>query len=226
MTGYYLGRFPLILRPHPRARHLKLRFDARNRTALLTVPPGFPTRKALQFAEKHHDWIKDQDDKSPERLLLIPGQEIPYRGQPVTLTHLPDNRGSVKIDSARLIVGGPQAGFEVRVRNWLEKQARIALQDAVEKFTPRLGQGPKRIMIRDTTSRWGSCSSRKTLSFSWRLILTPGDVLQYVAAHEMAHLVEMNHGPEFWRLVGRLHPDWQSNRRWLKSQGNGLLLIG
>jgi hypothetical protein len=81
-------------------------------------------------------------------------------------------------------------------------------------------------MVRDTASRWGSCSTRKTLSFSWRLIMAPPDILQYVVAHEMAHLVEMNHSPAFWKNVEKMDPEWKKSRRWLKSEGNSLMLIG
>lgn len=226
MTEHYLGEFRLILRPHQRAKYLKLRFDARNRTALLTVPPGISTGKAIQFARKHQDWIEEQDENSPKVTALIAGEKIPYQGRLVTIIHRPDSRGAIEISNRQLIVGGPLPGFEVRLGNWLAKQAWFALIEAVEKFTPVLGLEPGRVVVRDNRSRWGSCSSRKTLSFSWRLILTPGDILHYVAAHEMAHLAEMNHGPQFWQQVKRMSPDYKDARRWLKSEGSRLMLIG
>lgn len=223
---YFVGELPLILRRHPRAKHLKLRFDAKTASALLTLPCGMSDRKAVEFAKKHLDWLYDQYENSPDITPLIADETIPFRGQDVTIIHRANSAAGVHLKEYQLIVGGPGQGFETRLQNWLKKQARIALNNAVEKFTPVLGQRPKKIMVRDTTSRWGSCSSRKTLSFSWRLIMAPPDILQYVVAHEMAHLAEMNHSPAFWKNVEKMVPDWKISRHWLKSEGNGLMLIG
>ena len=190
------------------------------------MPPGISDRKAVQFAQKHHDWIKDQYDKSPDSTPLHAGEKIPYLGRTVRILHAPDTAATIQVTEKSLIVGGPVEGFETRLENWLKKQARSALHDAVDKFSPLLGHRPHKIVVRDTTSRWGSCSSRKTLSFSWRLIMASPEILHYVVAHEMAHLVEMNHSAAFWSIVEKLYPDWQTSRRWLKSEGNGLMLIG
>ncbi len=226
MTEYYVGDIPLILRRHPRAKHLKLRFDVKSYCAVLTLPPGVSDRKARQFANKHHDWIAEQYDKSPVTIPLRAGEVIPYQGQATKITAAPDEAAGVTLRDGTLIVAGPHAGFETRLQNWLKKQARLTLSTAIEDYAQPLGRRPHKIMIRDTKSRWGSCSSRKTLSFSWRLIMAPSPVLDYVVAHEMAHLVEMNHSPDFWALVEKLYPDWRKARRWLKSEGNGLMLIG
>ncbi|PCI33179.1 MAG: zinc metalloprotease [Alphaproteobacteria bacterium] len=190
------------------------------------MPPGISDRKAIQFAQKHHDWIRDQYDKSPDSTPLHAGEKIPYLGRTVRILHAPDTAATIEVTEKSLIVGGPAEGFETRLENWLKKQARQALHDAVDTFTPLLGHKPHKVVVRDTTSRWGSCSSRKTLSFSWRLIMASPDILHYVVAHEMAHLVEMNHSPAFWKIVEKLYPDWKTCRRWLKSEGNGLMLIG
>lgn len=226
MTEYYVGDFPLILRRHPRARNLKLRFEAKSSSALLTLPHGVSDRKAIQFAQQNHGWIKDQYDKAPKAIPLQSGQIIPFQGKSVTILHEEGETAIIKHKGDHLIVGGPKAAFEKRLQNWLIKQARITFKEAVDNFAPLLQHRPHRIMVRDTKSRWGSCSSKKTLSFSWRLIMAPPEILHYVVAHEMAHLVEMNHSPAFWNVVGKLCPDWRKSRRWLKSKGNGLMIIG
>lgn len=225
-ADYYIGNFPLILRRHPRAKHLKLRFEARSGTALLTLPPGVSDRKAIQFAKKHHDWLRKQYEISPETTSLTHGETIPYQGKDLEIFHDPDITATVHIKNDRLIVGGPLSGFETRLENWLRKQARSALIEAVDRFELRLKSRPHKVVVRDTRSRWGSCSTRKTLSFSWRLIMAHPDILHYVVAHEMAHLVEMNHSPAFWRLVEKMYPDWKESRRWLKTEGSSLMLIG
>ncbi len=223
---YYIGDFPLILKRHPRAKYLKLRFEARSCTALLTLPPGISDRKALQFANKHHDWLCDQYEASPDITPLTANETIPYRGQTVKIIHTPEKPAKIEVKDGILIVGGPLSGFETRLQNWLKKEAKLALSEAIEKFVDTLGQRPRRLMVRDTRSRWGSCSTRRTLSFSWRLIMAPPDILHYVVAHEMAHLAEMNHSPAFWIIVEKMCPDWKKSRRWLKSDGNSLMLIG
>ena len=223
---YYIGEFPLILRRHPRAKHLKLRFEAKSGSALLTLPPGISERKALQFARKHHDWISKQYENSPEITPLNAGEKIPYQGSLIRIIHSPDLAAAINLTEGRLIVGGPEAGFETRIENWLKKQAKIALNQAVENFESHINTRHRAIVVRDTKSRWGSCSSRKTLSFSWRLIMAPPEILHYVVAHEMAHLVEMNHSPAFWTIVEKMYPEWKKSRRWLKSEGNGLMLVG
>ncbi|MCF6196469.1 MAG: M48 family metallopeptidase [Emcibacter sp.] len=225
-ADHYVGDFPLILKRHPRARNLKLRYEAKSGAALLTLPPGVSDRKALQFANKHHDWLLDQYDSAPEVIPLAAGEHIPYLGRSILITHASDKAATVDIRNDQIIVGGSLPGFETRLQNWLKKQARLALNKAGAEFEPRLGRHPHKVMIRDTQSRWGSCSSRKTLSFSWRLIMARPDILRYVVAHEMAHLVEMNHGPSFWTLVEKLYPDWKTARRWLKTDGRALMLIG
>lgn len=223
---YYVGDFPLILKRHPRAKHLKLRYDAKSVSAILTLPSGISNRKAVQFANKHYDWLNDQYENSPETTPLTAGNIIPFRGQSVMIIHAPEKPAAVHLKDGKLIVGGPAVALEMRVQNWLKKQSRIALNEAVAKFGTLLGCRPRKIMVRDTTSRWGSCSSRKCLSFSWRLIMATPDILNYVVAHEMAHLVEMNHSPAFWKIVDSIYPDWKKSRNWLKSEGNALMLIG
>lgn len=230
MTEHYVGDFPVILRRHPRARQLKLRFDAKSQSAQVTLPPDVSEKKALKFALKHEDWLQKQSDLTPKRIRFLPGETIPFRGIPHRILHDRDRPASVQATMQAmgrcLMVAGPGEGFEKRLENWLKKQARSSLLAAVDDFTPHVNPKPGRITIRDTKSRWGSCSSRKTLSFSWRLVMAPPEVLSYVVAHEIAHLAEMNHGPEFWKIVAELDPNWQASRRWLKSEGNRLMIMG
>ncbi len=127
---------------------------------------------------------------------------------------------------AELLVPGDPAAFSRRVGDHLKALARADLLAAVERHAAALGRRPARVVLRDTTSRWGSCSSRGTLSFSWRLVLAPPFVLDYLAAHEVAHLAEMNHGPVFWDHCRRLCPRSDEARAWLKANGAGLHAIG
>ncbi|MEL6280973.1 MAG: M48 family metallopeptidase, partial [Pseudomonadota bacterium] len=125
-------------------------------------------------------------------------------------------------DAGRLDVGGPEVGIDRRVAAWLKEEARAWLLARAGVHAAQLGARFERIAIRDTTSRWGSCSASGALSFSWRLILAPDAVSDYVAAHEVAHLREMNHSARFWALVERLRPDWRAQRDWLRAHGADL----
>jgi len=118
-----------------------------------------------------------------------------------------------------LRVSGEPAHAPRRLADWLKAEARADLSERVAHHADVLGVAPKRISVRDQSTRWGSCSCTGSLSFSWRLIFAPGFVLDYVAAHEVAHLREMNHGPRFWRLVRDTMPEMNAARRWLREYG-------
>ncbi len=122
-------------------------------------------------------------------------------------------------DAASLKVGGGPEAVGAKVSVWLRERARERLSERTQVHCQSLGVRFTSITIRDTKSRWGSCSSTGALSYSWRLILAPDDVLDYVAAHEVAHLREMNHSSRFWALVEALKPDWRNHRRWLRDHG-------
>ena len=223
---HYIGNFPLILKRHPRARHLKLRYEAKSKTALLTLPPGLSEKKALQFAHKHHDWLQDQHQNAPAVIPLLPGNEIPFRGLDHKICHRPELPASVSREAGCLNVCGPDAAFEMRLGNWLRKQARLNITKMIDQLAFRPSLKPHRIMIRDTKSRWGSCSPTGVLSFSWRLVLAPEHVLDYVVCHEAAHLRELNHSARFWALVSDLSPAYETAEAWLKHFGPDLHRFG
>ena len=215
----------LILKPHSRARRLKLRYDAARQAALITMPPRTSAATAMAFVERNLDWLAKQQENFADQETLGPDRYLSFLGHDHLILHQPDQSGRVKREEGRIIVGGPEGGFDVRLLNWLKKQARHHLEQAVTEKAIALGVEYHRIRIGDPKSRWGSCSSRKTLSFSWRLIMTPATVLDYVVAHEVAHLREMNHSPAFWREVDRLVDHRQQSRRWLRQHGPRLMAL-
>ena len=155
---------------------------------------------------------------------------VPVRGVLHRIAHEPGCRTPVSIETAApapmLRVGGDLRHLSRRLADWLAKEARADLQAAVSRHTDTLGLSYRRIVVRDQKSRWGSCSTTGTLSFSWRLVMAPPHVLDYVAAHEVAHLREMNHGRGFWRLVEQLCPGFETSRRWLRTYGARLHRYG
>ena len=215
----------VLLKPHSRARRLKLRYDAARRAAVLTTPPRTSSATAMTFVERNLDWLLGQLEIYADQEVLGPDRYLSFLGHDHLILHRPDQAGRVDRQEGQIIVGGPAGGFDVRLLNWLKKQARTQLEQAVAEKTALLGVTCHRVRIDDPKSRWGSCSSRKTLSFSWRLIMTPASVLDYVVAHEVAHLKEMNHSAAFWREVDRLVDHRDRSRRWLREHGPRLMAL-
>lgn len=215
------------LRVSMRARRLSLRVDPARGGAELVLPPKVGLEQAERFAKAHLGWLRSRLAKLPGRVAFTDGAEIPVLGKPHVIRHVDRKLGGIKrveIELGRweLQVPGDVAFLGRRLTDYLKAEAKRILTDRAHHHAKALDRTPARITIRDTRSRWGSCSSNGNLSFSWRLILAPASVLDYVAAHEVAHLVEMNHSPRFWRLVERLVPDYKRHRAWLKRNGGTL----
>lgn len=217
--------FIIEIKRHSRAKRMKLRYDASSGNAVVTMPPRSSERAAKKFAEKNILWLEKQRRSSPLKKLLLPGEIIPFQGVDHLIIHDADKRAGVEIISGEIIVGGTIEGFSVRLENFLKKQARSAIEPMAHNMAHSINQNFRRIQIRDTKSRWGSCSSTGTLSFSWRLIMTPPEILEYVVAHEISHLKEMNHSRTFWKVVDQLVSDAKTSRKWLKGEGQQLMLI-
>ncbi len=213
---------------NPKARRLILRLDERHREAVAVAPSRRKLRDAASFASERVDWIADRLAELPVRTALVPGAEFTLRGQlcQVSLDG-PGRRANLIVgDPDILSVPGDAETTERRVERYLRKEARRDLEAAVARHCTSLGVKASAVSIKDTRSRWGSCTSDGRLSFSWRLILAPPDVLDYVAAHECSHLLEMNHSAAFWTHVERCCPDWQRLRGWLRREGQRLHAVG
>jgi predicted metal-dependent hydrolase len=223
--------FAVALRRRPGLRRMTLRVSSATGQILLTIPEHATFASARSFAEAHGGWIAARIARVPERVGLFPGSLVPIRAIPHRIEHRPDLRVVARqgVDEAEqpvLSVSGQEEAVPGRVRRYLTGEAGRDLRAAVAKHAAALGIPARRIAIRDTTSRWGSCSSTGTLSFSWRLIMAPPLVLDYLAAHEVAHLKELNHSNRFWTLLGELCPATEEAERWLKRHGAELHRYG
>lgn len=183
-------------------------------------------RSGLKFVEEKRRWIADRIAGMPAPVPLASGAVVPFLGAPHRLRHMPGRSRTVEIVDGEIRSGGPEELFAPRIGRWLKAQARAAIEPRAQGHAETLAAEIARITIRDTRSRWGSASADGNLSFSWRLVLAPDWVLDYVVAHEVAHLKEMNHGPAFWRLVDRLVGDAEPAKRWLRANGAGLHRYG
>ena len=220
----------LAVRWNARARRFILRVDATTGGARLTLPAHADLDDAIKFLSRNEDWFVRQQARLTPAIAFADGVLLPLRGVSHRVTAAGGRSARIWLeecdDVPRLNVPGRPENLARRLLAWLKAQARLDLKGAVDRHAHTLGVTPARVSIRDQRSRWGSCSSGATLSFSWRLILAPPDILDYVAAHEVAHLREMNHGPNFWQLVNTCTDQVKSARAWLNTSGPDLHRYG
>jgi len=240
---------PMVLRRSTRARRFSLQVSEARRGAVLTMPLHSSFADADEFLSRHLDWLKERVSGLSEPVPFTHGAIVPLRGYAHVLRFpgAVHRRGVVWIEEAhdvkaapawpegarvgirrlpRLFVAGEEEHAPRRLLDWLKRQAHLDLNARVDLHARRLNLTPKRLFVRDQTTRWGSCSTSGALSFSWRLVLAPPFVLDYLAAHEVAHLGHMNHGPRFWALVERTMPRHEEARTWLRKHGASLHRYG
>jgi len=216
------------LRPHPRARRLALRIDATGEAIELVLPRRGSRGEALRFLEANRAWLDKRLSALPPRTAFVEGAVIPVLDRPHVIRRIGQarGRGPVWLEAGTIWVSGDPAFLARRVRDFLRALAKQELSRRSHSVAESIGHKVTRVGVRDTTTRWGSCARTGSLSFSWRLIFAPEEVVDYVVAHEVAHLAEMNHGPRFWRLVERLHPAPKAQRLWLNRNRARLMRIG
>ncbi len=208
----------ITLKASGRARRLSLRVSGLDGRVTVSYPRHSSERQAMAFAMEKADWIRGQLAKRPGEIAVVPGVRLPVEGREMEVVA---RRGrSAGIEGGRILA--PQGRTGAAVAALLKALARDRLAAASDRHAATLGRGFGRITLRDTRSRWGSCSSKGDLMFSWRLIMAPPEILDYVAAHEVAHLAHMHHGPEFWAELHRLYGDHRAARAWLRGEGAAL----
>ena len=211
------------LRRSGRARRFSLRVSRVDGVVTLTLPVRARLAEAVAFAQSQSGWLQSTLARMPVAQRPSFGTALPFEGRDLRLEAAPVRAPRIEGDKLLLPPGEDRLGARLEV--FFKHCARARLQAATERYAAQLGRPFKRITLRDTRSRWGSCAADGSLSYSWRLIMAPPGVLDYVAAHEVAHLAEMNHSPAFWAVVARLCPDYALHRAWLKRHGAGLQAI-
>ncbi|WP_459696120.1 M48 family metallopeptidase [Acidisoma sp. C75] len=220
------GQALIRWRRSPRARRLSLRIDAAEAAVIVTLPNRASRRAGLALLDENAGWVAARLAALPPGIRFAPGALLPIEGVPHAIRHLPRARGGAWIAEGEVCVAGEAAFLRRRVADFLRAEARRRLSPLALGHAAGLGRQPRRILIKDTRSRWGSCAADGTLAFSWRLVMAPRFVQSYVTAHEVAHLRHLHHGPAFWALVEVLCPGWQAAGEWLQVEGPGLLRIG
>jgi predicted metal-dependent hydrolase len=207
-----------------RARRIGLRIDPVAGDIVITLPPRGSRRVGLSLLREHEAWVAARLDALPTALRIEPGGMIPVHGTPHRIVHAPEGRGVVIREQAIHVAGGAEF-LARRVRDALSLLARDHFSRMALERAGRADLKPSVVRVRDTSSRWGSCAADGALMFSWRLIMAPDFVQDYVVAHEVAHLRHMNHGPQFWALAEALTPHRGRATRWLNQHGQGLLRV-
>jgi len=220
-----LGQPPIqiTLRRMARARRFSLRVAASDGRVTLSLPLRAREADAMAFAHSQEGWIRAALSKMPQGVQVALGETITLEGVALTLT---SGQGrSVRVEGDQLIIPGDPDRVAARAAAFLKVRARDRLAAASDHYAAQIGRQVTQISLRDTRSRWGSCTHQGALMYNWRLIMAPPSVLDYVAAHEVAHMAEMNHSDAFWAVVARLYPAWRVQRAWLKRYGAQLQAV-
>ena len=212
---------PVRINRSARARRLTLRLETSGDGAVLTVPARIRQAEIDDFLHRHRGWLAAAIARQPSVVHVRPGARIPVDGMLVTIRQSDTARGPAQLSGSDLWLTGRVAPGR-QVAAFLRMRARDTLAPLARGYARQLGRQITRFAVRDTRSRWGSCSSSGALSFSWRLAMTPPAIQDYVAAHEAAHLVALNHSVRYWAVVARLMPDFETHRGWLRQHGRGL----
>jgi predicted metal-dependent hydrolase len=218
---------PLVVRKNSKAKRLTLRLRPEaGGEIILTLPLYHSKRQVAEFIEKSKPWLEKQMARIFQKLPYAEGMALPVFGKHYELRHKPSQSFRSWWGEDHLLIHAPPEKFGMYVEKSLYQLATQFLTARTRLYAGQLNKSVNRITLRDTRSRWGSCSPNGNISYSWRLVFAPEQVADYLCAHEVAHLVEMNHSPQFWRIVEGFRPDYNSLRQWLRQNGKSLFQYG
>ena len=203
-------------------RKLTLRIDSKERIPVLSVPKFCSQRRAVKFVNENIDWILQSLAKLPEIKKFADGEIISLFGHNVTISHRQNEKGGVWIEGDLLCVSGEAEFLHRRVRDYIRRRAGDEFYTRSKKLAEKIGCKLNGVVIKDTKSRWGSCSSLNNINYSWRIALAPDFVIDYLMAHEVSHLKHQDHSEDFWKCVASLCPEWSRGNSWLRRNGKSL----
>lgn len=210
--------------PSRSGRKLTLKIDEKERIPVLSVPRFCSRKHAIEFVNEHLDWIVQSLNKLPEIHHFDDGEQFLLFGQNVTVKHCPEARRGVWLENGELCVSGAAEFVHRRVKDYIKKRAQEEFYARSQKLAAQIGCKLIGVSIKDTKSRWGSCSAFNHINYSWRIALAPDFVIDYLLAHEVSHLKHLNHSDEFWACVATLCPEWSKGQIWLKHYGKSLYM--
>lgn len=206
----------------PKAKRLTLRIDAKERLPILTIPSRCSAKRAVEFVEMHRAWLEENLQKIPAVKHFENGEKISLMGKEYTINHCPQKRCGVMIEEDNIVVSGSKEFLHRRICDFIKKKAQEQLLKKSQTLANKIGCRVNHVSIKDTKSRWGSCSSLENINYNWRICLAPKYVINYLVAHEVSHLLHQDHSREFWQCVKKLCPDAAKGRLWLKNYGKEL----
>ncbi|BAK84103.1 M48 family metallopeptidase [Komagataeibacter medellinensis] len=216
------GTVTVRWRPSRQARRISMRIDPASGHVIITLPRGARKADGLALLRAHSAWVAAGLSRLPPATELRHGGTVLLDGIALEIRHAPEARRGVWLEDGRLHVSGAEDFIARRVGAYLRAQAQVLLPARLRLQAEQADLRPVQVRLRDTKSRWGSCSSDGTIMLCWRLVMAPQEVQHYIIAHELAHLRHMNHGPDFWLLVDRLTPHRRQAEKWLRANGAGL----
>jgi predicted metal-dependent hydrolase len=208
------------------ARRVSLRIDPRGGAVVVTLPPRAGRTAGMALLMDNANWVAERLAALPGAIAFADGALVPLHGAEHCIRHVPDAVGGVWVEHSEILVSGGAAFLARRVADYFRAEARRRISALVFAKAEAAQLRPRRVAVKDTHSRWGSCAASRNLAFSWRLVMAPPFVQDYVVAHEVAHLRHMNHGPRFWALVNELTPHTEAAVEWLRTNGPRLLRVG
>lgn len=214
--------FPLKVIKSAKAKRLTLRIDSKEHQAILSIPSRCTQRQAINFIKEHQAWIIEGLSKLPKRKKFQSGEYINLFGKEILILHAPEKRLGAKIEKGTLYVSGSSEFTHRRVKDFIKKEAQQKFLTLSQKLATKIDCEVNGVIIKDTKSRWGSCSSLNNINYNWRLALAPKEVINYIVAHEVSHLAHQNHSDDFWQCVAYLCPDYITGKNWLKQHGKEL----
>lgn len=221
MKNILFDDFIVKISKSARSKNIRMRVN-KDGDVCLSMPKWTLQKNGLQFVQDNLDWIRAQQALRTPAKKFKDKDEINILGQPIIIVHRPQERRGCYLEDNKLVVSGDTCFLHRRVRDFIKKTAYAYIQNKAVQMANRLNEKPTRITLKDTSSRWGSCSSAKHLSFCWKLAMAPDYVLDYIIAHEVSHLKEMNHSDKFWAVVGTLGVRRADAEIWLRKHGTDL----
>ncbi len=218
--------YKIKIQKNSRAKRIILRVSNINSNICLTIPKHETEKNAVEFLVRNKDWALHELKRVPKKTLFLDKSEIPYMGVNHKIVYAGEYTNLIYIYNKKIIVFGKKDELSKNLRNWLYNRAKIEILDIAKLKVNFLNKTFNKVKIKELRSSWGTCGENGNLSFSWRLILAPRHVMEYIVVHELCHLVELNHSKNFWRLVTDLFPQKKISQDWLKSNGTYLHFFG
>lgn len=211
-----------LLTPLKKAKNFRLRYNTKENKFCVTVPTATTKKEVEDFLQRADRWLKEKTPQYKEKIILLPGQEIPILGKNSCIFYQKDIREKISFEGNAILIYSPKKDYGNLLKNGLKNKALEFLQAKSHDYARFLGVSLGKISVKDLYSRWGSCSFKGDLSYAWRLIFAPLEVCDYICAHEVSHRLYMDHGKNFWQTVKRICPNYKSHRLWMNQYGRQL----